>query len=872
MTTENNSCLRFSIDGGRELELYVRKAGHDTYLLYSPLCAVLCIASESEVKNLETLADNNDHDSFIETLADNVWEICQVSFPHDITELTILLNQKCNFACSYCYSAKGRSSQVLDSESIKTVIDYFVVRDRGERLQIVYSGGGDPVLSFAEFRYAVEYATRKAAEQGIMLSIGMVTNGSTLTDEYIEFIRRYQIELVISCDILEDVHNRQRSHYDVVAKTIDRLCDAGVSIGIRSTITPLNVKRQSEMVEVLHERFPGIHCAAFEVVLSKDLFPKVSDLKCFYDDFIEHIFEAQRIGRKYGITVGNTIINNVRSVKSRSCLGKLVVTPFGDLMACSRIASEKENFFDDFVYGKIKNGNIEIDTKRYSTLMNHNVYKEPECTDCVAKWHCGGGCQLARLSYSKTYMETYCEFIREMTWRAISDNYTMACDWLKQNNIYCYHKRDMDSSHGCNDEEWVVLYSPIARRYAVMDEEQYNDFLVNGTYMDKLAPLADYVPLEKQRKVRRPEDYTLLTVLPNNICNFNCSYCYSAKGRNGSRLSIDALLVAIDYFIDSKPYGFDRTLTISFMGGGEPMLSWDCIREGVLHARRKVSKCGINLNIRVITNGSITDHDILDFVKEQNIDISVSFEIIQEVQDIQRKHYDIVCQNINNMLDNGISVQVNSTITPANVERMEEMINIIHTQYPSVKNAMFEPVVSQEMFATPQDMQVFYDKYVEHFCASLKLADQYGIALTSFAYLRTIFPLERACPGELCVTADGDITGCYCIATSEDALFVDTKYGTISDGMIHFDMENFHSLLSNNVYSRQECKECRVKWNCGGGCFHQYGTYSQPYKEEVCRFTKSFVEHILWYKVKKFLASEYGESEPEFPVVLNEKY
>lgn len=851
MSTENKSCLHFSIDGGKELELYVRKVEHETYLLYAPLSAAICIASESDMTRLITLADSHSHDSLIASLADDAVDVCQASSPANISELTILLNQKCNFSCSYCYSAKGRSSQVLDEESIRAIIDYFVVRSRGDQLRIVFSGGGDPVLSFGEFRCAVEYAMRKASEEGVMLSVGMVTNGSSLTDEYMTFIRDNQIELVVSCDILEDVHNRQRSHYDIVAKTIDRLCDAGIAIGIRSTITPLNVRRMSEMVEVLHERFPEIRSAAFEAVLSKDLFPEVSDLKCFYDDFIEHIFEAQRTGRRYGISIGNTIINNVRAVKSRPCLGKLVVTPFGDLMACSRIASEKESFFHDFVYGKIRNGMPEIDAKKYKALMNHNVYSEPECADCVAKWHCGGGCLLARLSYPKAYMETYCEFIREMTWRTIADNYLTAQDWLKQNNIYCYHKRDFDSSHSCDDEDCVVLYSPIARRYVVMDEAKYNDFLVNGSYKEELAPLADYVPLDKQRKVRRPEDYTLLTVLPNNVCNFNCSYCYSAKARNGSRLSIEALTVAIDYFIDSKPDGFDRALTISFMGGGEPMLSWDCIREGVIHARRKVSDRDINLNIRIITNGSIIDSDILDFLKNQHIDVSVSFEIIQEVQDMQRKHYDMVYQNINSLLDHGIAVQINSTITPANVERMEEMIHLLHTHFPSVKNAMFEPVVSQEMFATPQDMRIFYEKYVEHFCESLSLADRYGIALTSFAYLRTIFPLERSCPGELCVTADADITGCYCVASPQDALFGETKYGTISDGKIDFDMDSFHKLLSKNVYSRAECKECKVKWNCGGGCFHQYATYSQPYKEEVCRFTKSFFEHILWYKVKK---------------------
>lgn len=433
-------------------------------------------------------------------------------------------------------------------------------------------------------------------------------------------------------------------------------------------------------------------------------------------------------------------------------------------------------------------------------------------------------------------------------------------DWLKQYDVVRYPMGDCE-----------IYYSPIGRCYVLARPGQFEQFINQRQYKEVFTPLTDYVPIAAQRKVKAPQDYTLLTVLPNNICNFSCSYCYSARGRNGAQLSEEDLEVAIRYFFESKPLGFTRPLTISFMGGGEPMLSWKVVREGIEYAKKRAQDKDLHLNIRIITNGSVLDEEQLAFIRREDIAVSVSFEIIPEIQNLQRKHYDEVCGNICRMLQYGIPVQVNATITPANVERMTEMIEILHTRFPAIHNAMFESVVGESLFPSPLAMRSFYTHYVEQFIAARKLADQYEIELTSFAYLRTVFPLERACPGEFCITANGDITGCYCVATKSDPLFRYTKYGTVKQDYIEFDFNQYKRLLDWNVYARGECQDCPVKWNCGGGCFHQYQSYSKPYKDEVCFFTQRFVEHIVRYKVEKFMHRQYGDHVPQLPVLLKEE-
>lgn len=421
-------------------------------------------------------------------------------------------------------------------------------------------------------------------------------------------------------------------------------------------------------------------------------------------------------------------------------------------------------------------------------------------------------------------------------------------DWLQDKNVFGYE-------HG----KYKILYSPIARAIAVAE-----DYPAEECH-EVLQALTDYVPMSQQKKVKKPEDYTLLTVLPNNTCNFSCSYCYSAFGRNRSVLPLNKLYAAIEYFISSKPDRFDKPLSISFMGGGEPMLSWDNVQAGICYAESLAAERGTKLNVSVITNGSIINQECIDFFLQHKLNISVSFEILPEVQNVQRKNFDLVRQNIEMLCTAGVSVQLNATITPLNVSRMSEMLAKAISDLPQIKSLMLEPATGEDIYGSAEDLREFYNTYVAEFRNCLSLADEHGVDLISFAYLRTIYPLERACPGEFCITADGFITGCYCVGSPKEPLFSQTEYGKVIDDKVVFDLDKFHAVINENVYSKPECEDCIVKWNCGGGCFHQYKSYSKPFQEEVCIFTRNFVEMIVKYRVEKYLGKNKDIS---FPLIV----
>lgn len=414
-------------------------------------------------------------------------------------------------------------------------------------------------------------------------------------------------------------------------------------------------------------------------------------------------------------------------------------------------------------------------------------------------------------------------------------------NWINKGEIVVYHN---------NTDNDVILYSPLARKQERIGEELYEEICSLETPPDFLKHLVDYVPFDERPHVNSPEDYTLLTVLPNNRCNFSCSYCYSASCRNATSMDIGMLRCGIEYFVKSKrDRPLRRNLSISYMGGGEPMLSWNIIKDSIEFAERLAVEESIVISFRIITNGSILSEEQLDFIKKHKIGLSISFEVLEDIQNLQRKHFEIVDNNLRLALQHGIETQLNVTVTPYNVNRIEETYHQMRNRYPEVRHAMFEPVCAQNMFPSPKDMEGFYDAYIAGFMSILALGMTDGVEITSFPYLRTVFPLKRACPGEFCITAEGNLTGCYCVSTDDHPLFDKTLYGRVCRDKVVIDKDVFTDLLTYNVNSRDECRECTARWNCGGGCFHQFQSHDEPFRKKICNFTRKFVEEIIKFRV-----------------------
>lgn len=388
------------------------------YLLYAPLAdCMLPVSEDDAVKLAYAIGCPEDADQEVKDILDalcDVDPVCKrpghVRSAGDFINLSILPNNVCNFSCSYCYSAKGRSKQRLELDQAKKMVDYFLDKGRNSSdfLTVSIFGGGEPLLSWKDLvKPTVEYIYERNCGQRRIVTT-LITNGSIIPDDFMEFCRKYQIDLVCSYEILRDVQDSQRKHYDIVTQNIGRLISNGIVPAVNSVITSLNVQRQEEMITALISNFPEIRYAAFEPVISDE----IEDRADFYRKFSKNFIAAQEIAGKHGVTLTCTALRNVDVTVDRYCAGELALCADGSISICPCVSSPQEDNYDNYIYGKVDQDGVHINSNRLASLLSMNVYSQPWCKGCFAKWNCGGGCVNNTLNNKGKQIPDYCRFVR----------------------------------------------------------------------------------------------------------------------------------------------------------------------------------------------------------------------------------------------------------------------------------------------------------------------------------------------------------------------------------------------------------------------------------------------------------------------------
>jgi radical SAM protein with 4Fe4S-binding SPASM domain len=409
----------FAIPVGEAFE----KAPNDVFIVYAPLNGNMTLATRKMVEELELLV-NGDIQSkdllklFQKLTIEGKFPVYRLpKSPHEMFQIDILSNYTCNFKCIYCYSAAGRSSQQAKFEDIKAVIDYLFKSGKKQINPYIinFSGGGEPLLSFPLIQQTISYIHEVTANSDYQYSLGVVTNGSLLTEDIALYFKENVVDVAVSFEILEDLQNKERGSYDKVSKNIDMLNKLEVPFGIRTTFTPESVTRMSEMVEELHSRYPYLRKVVYDTVLAPALFPTPLDLETYYDNFINGFYSAKALGAKYDILVQSIAVEMLQMVRDRTCQGKIVLTPLGSISSCARVSSPKESLYNEHIYGEIKEGKLLMDEQRFSDIMSEcNIYSQKNCYNCYAKWNCGGGCRLFNQSFSEPFQQVRCNFVRKV--------------------------------------------------------------------------------------------------------------------------------------------------------------------------------------------------------------------------------------------------------------------------------------------------------------------------------------------------------------------------------------------------------------------------------------------------------------------------
>jgi radical SAM protein with 4Fe4S-binding SPASM domain len=315
--------------------------------------------------------------------------------------ISIFVTNKCNLSCSYCLtgSAKSGPKNVIDKDfARKGITDFF---SQSTSHHIRFYAIGEPTTEIGLIRELKEYAEEEA---GSALTVELQTNGC-FPEATAEWIRSNVDIVWISLDGPPDVHDQYRifqngrSTRSLIEKNLAYLLKRpDLVVGVRPTITALNIDRQVEMIDYFHD-------LGVKAVWSHHQFEPVGGAVSLGQGPVARV-DLMHMARQYlvarkraeelGIFYGNFLMVNFDEecrYACRACLPAPHLTVDG-YVSCCDMAFSGQTLLQDFIYGKwdSKNKVIIYNDEVIERIRSRNIDNIPECRDCEVAANCSGGC------------------------------------------------------------------------------------------------------------------------------------------------------------------------------------------------------------------------------------------------------------------------------------------------------------------------------------------------------------------------------------------------------------------------------------------------------------------------------------------------
>jgi len=340
--------------------------------------------------------------------------------PGRVHALSLAVAQKCNLGCSYCYAQQGSfggAARNMSFETARAAIDLLMREaSAGDAVSVTFLGG-EPLQNRAVVRAATEYAAREAADRGVRLNLSLTTNGTLVTPADAEFFEAHGFAVTVSIDGPAEVHDRLRpfkggrGSFDRTIARIRPLLERQrrMQVSARVTVTPLNLDLLTTLDQLIGM---GFHSVGFSPLLrapsgvgemDSEALARMLEamIRCGLS-FEEHVIRG---GRYPFLNMTNALRElhqgTHRPYPCGAGAGYFGVSADGDLSACHRFVGDREGQL-----GTIATG---VDRPRQVLwLSERHVHRQAPCSQCWARYLCGGGCHHEVLARGRPA----CDYIR----------------------------------------------------------------------------------------------------------------------------------------------------------------------------------------------------------------------------------------------------------------------------------------------------------------------------------------------------------------------------------------------------------------------------------------------------------------------------
>ncbi len=318
----------------------------------------------------------------------------------DIFTLMLEPVKACNIKCLYCYSDLAHQT-IMSHEILAAAIQQalsHVKENRFKALHIIWHGG-EPLLAGLDFfRTAASILDRY--ESAIPITQFIQTNGLLLDEDFCLFFGDRDIQLGISLDGPEELHNAMRKTrhgqgtHDKVMDKILLVENTGLPFGLCMVVTPLCQGREKEIYGFFkglgkpfraNPMIPPFHPAYNEIGRLRP--GEYGRFMCkLFDEWIQTETNRIQVSPLDSYLLSLTRGKSPECQQQLSCVGTHIsVRPDGSLVLCSR--------FQDHRLGRIqKNSFKQIHDAGPGSSLAQRANNLTCCRACISREICHGGC------------------------------------------------------------------------------------------------------------------------------------------------------------------------------------------------------------------------------------------------------------------------------------------------------------------------------------------------------------------------------------------------------------------------------------------------------------------------------------------------
>jgi uncharacterized protein len=331
-----------------------------------------------------------------------------------------------------------------------------------------------------------------------------------------------------------------------------------------------------------------------------------------------------------------------------------------------------------------------------------------------------------------------------------------------------------------------------------------------------------------------------------NQCNLACTYCYeygedkivdTAHGTQAKFMAEETARDSVEFLLRES----GQVAHLTFFGG-ETLLNFPVLQSTIAYARRRAEDEGKAIDFSLTTNATLLRPDIIEFLAENNVGVTVSIDGPRELQDKFRVFhngagsYDVVAPKIKELLrrhrTRPIGARVTLTSDTLDIRRIYQHL----TEEIGFWEVGFAPVTTspQQQYAIGargfDRMLDQFQSLAHDFTESVAANRHHGFSNVKDTLEEIHKGVSKAYPcgaglGLLGVSTDGDVALCHRFAGSDAH-----KFGTVKDGIDRGAQAAF--LAGHHIADKTDCSRCWARPLCSGGCYHEahvrYGETAHP--------------------------------------------